>query len=179
MGRSGGPAPAGGQGRELSRRRPNVTQNDGPQFDAPGVPQNGWRAGTPNVTPNNQRIIAHAGVSLLEILVVIAITGILIAIGVPTLAMARTSAHRAHCASNQRQVFLAAGMYAVDHRSYLGQADALDYQTPSSTNNGKPLPGQFLQAGFNNPLTRQGDHYLALGYMRRHIAEDLVRPKSL
>lgn len=114
---------------------------------------------------NGRSAPKNAGISLLEIMVVVAIIGILIAIGVPSLAMARSSAYRAHCASNQRQVFMAAGMYGADHRSYLGQADALDYQTSSSTNNGKPLPGQFIRAGFNNPLTRQGDHYLALGYM--------------
>lgn len=103
--------------------------------------------------------------SLLEILVVIAIITILIGIIVPVLGVARTATHRAQCANNQRQIAMIARVYAADFRDYLGQANALDYKNGSDINNGKSLPGEFTKAGFTNPLTSQGDHYLALGYL--------------
>lgn len=60
---------------------------------------------------------------------------------------------------------MAARLYAVDYRDFLGQAGALDYRNGSDVNNGQSLPGEFVKAGFTNPLTRQPDHYLAMGYL--------------
>lgn len=105
------------------------------------------------------------GFSLLEILVVIAIIAILMGIAMPVLSAARTAAHRAQCANNQRQIAMAARLYAADFRDFMGQAAALDYRTATDANNGQSLPSDFVKAGFNNPLTRQPDHYLAMNYL--------------
>lgn len=101
----------------------------------------------------------------MEILVVIAIIAILLGIAMPALSAARSATHRAQCANNQRQIAMAARLYAADFRDYMGQAAALDYRTATHTNNGQSLPSDFIKAGFTNPLTRHPDHYLALNYL--------------
>jgi|GEM_PF-2687565 len=105
------------------------------------------------------------GFSLIEMMVVIAVITIILAIALPAISMARTAAHRSQCASNQRQVGIVAGLYGADYRGFYGQAGALDYRTATLINNGETLPESFTQKGLTNPLTRQGDHYLALGYL--------------
>lgn len=56
----------------------------------------------------------HAGFNLVELLVVIATLGLLIAILLPALTQARHQARRAACAGNLRQVGLAIHLYAQD-----------------------------------------------------------------
>lgn len=106
-----------------------------------------------------------AGLTLIEILVVVAILGILLGIALPMLASARASAHRAVCANHQRQIAMAGRAYAADYRDYLGQAGVLDYRDGTHVNNGRNLPQMFIQAGMNNPYTRHPDHYTVLGYL--------------
>src|ERR1044071_345747 len=53
--------------------------------------------------------------TLIELLVVMAIVGSLAALFLPALANARESARRSHCASNLRQIMLAAEMYGDEH----------------------------------------------------------------
>ena len=56
--------------------------------------------------------------TLIEILVVIAIVGLLAALLFPAFARARANARRTTCASNLRQIGLALNFYAQDHRYY-------------------------------------------------------------
>ena len=60
-------------------------------------------------------INARRGFTLIELLVVIAIIAILIALIQPAFVHARETARRAQCASNLRQLFIAAEFYAQDN----------------------------------------------------------------
>jgi len=65
----------------------------------------------------------EAGLTMIEILVVILIMGILAGILVPALSAAKRKARQTTCASNMRQMGLAFGMYAVDWRNKLPHED--------------------------------------------------------
>lgn len=65
----------------------------------------------------------RAGFTLVELLVVIAIVALLIAILLPALNSARESAMRVSCASNQRQVLLAAFQYTYENRETFPSTD--------------------------------------------------------
>ena len=56
--------------------------------------------------------------TLIEVLVVISIIALLIAILIPTLMRARTSAHDVQCISNMRSLMQAESAYAVDHDNF-------------------------------------------------------------
>jgi len=58
---------------------------------------------------------ARSGFTLAELLVVVAIIGVLLAMILPVIGMVRTTATRIACASNQRQVGMAYLLYAQDH----------------------------------------------------------------
>ena len=61
----------------------------------------------------------RSGFSLVELLVVIAVVGILAGLSLPALSKARSQARRIQCTNNQRQLFLTWWMYAGDHNDAL------------------------------------------------------------
>lgn len=62
---------------------------------------------------------AHAGFSLIDLLVSIAVVAVLIALLMPSLSSVREAARRVVCASNVRQIGLGIAMYADDHKGLL------------------------------------------------------------
>ncbi|MBL8816976.1 MAG: DUF1559 domain-containing protein [Planctomyces sp.] len=61
--------------------------------------------------------VRHAGFSLIELLIVIAVIGILLAITLPALQKARESARRTECANNMRQIGLAIHQFCQTHKN--------------------------------------------------------------
>lgn len=60
-----------------------------------------------------------AGFTLLELLIVVAIIGILLGVLVPACYLARESARSAHCINNLKQLYYANTMYAEDNGCYV------------------------------------------------------------
>lgn len=69
------------------------------------------------------------GFSLVELLVVVAILGVLSAITLPVLARAREGAHAAQCVANLRQLAVANLVYSNDHGGRFSPASSLDNRT--------------------------------------------------
>lgn len=65
----------------------------------------------------------RAGFTLVELLVVVAIIGALIAILLPTLSTARKHAQSVVCASNLRQLYLAQNFYADEHKGQMATVE--------------------------------------------------------
>lgn len=85
---------------------------------------------------NASRYFRLSGFTLVEILVVIAITGVIVAMLMPALQQAREAARRISCDSNVRQLALAAHNFESSHRhfpsGYLGEYPAKPAMEPRS-----------------------------------------------
>lgn len=76
-------------------------------------------SGITGPTINVSKRLARGGFSLIELLVVVAIIGLLVTIMVPTLMRAKELTRRATCAMNLQGLSRAFATYAVENRSFL------------------------------------------------------------
>lgn len=79
----------------------------------------GWSACTEISQEAGDGFYSRRAFTLVELLVVMAIVGILSAILLPALARARDHAYRVNCVSNQKQLITAWAMYANDNNEWL------------------------------------------------------------
>ncbi len=132
--------------------------------------------------------LSSAGFTLLELFVVIAIAGILMTLTVGAVGKARTASQRVKCASNLRNMVVAATAYAEDHngrfpwasRKVKGyQSWCWDFVIPSG---GKPQPGVMWSGyGINSVLqcpsfidgraNWEGDPYTGYNYNSSFIGK--------
>jgi len=86
----------------------------------------------------------NAGFTLVELLVVMAIIGVLAALLLPALARAREAARRTSCVNNLRQIGIAFRLYLLENRdTYPAAQDPL---------NADPYYWLWMGRGFRNPL---------------------------
>lgn len=102
------------------------------------------------------------GFSLLELLVVLAITAILTALLFPAFAKIREDAQRVVCSSNQRNIGTGINMYANDHNHRLPTSDY--------AHEGKPQEMMASHRGGGDPFAWEGlGHLYIMGYCGNNI----------
>lgn len=99
---------------------------------------------------NNSLSLHRHGFSLLEMLVVLAITGVLTAMLLPTLASIRENANRVISSSHQRNIGQALIMWGSDHNNQLPTSRVL-------TSN-PPRPGELMVARYASSSIRAKSH---------------------
>lgn len=99
-----------------------------------------YHATNPTTRPAVGLSLQRSGFSLIELLVVMAITGVLTAMLIPTLSSIRENTNRVISSSNQRTIGQALTMYASDHKDRLPRSNVIELSTPR--------PGELMAARF-------------------------------
>jgi prepilin-type N-terminal cleavage/methylation domain-containing protein/prepilin-type processing-associated H-X9-DG protein len=90
----------------------------------------------------SQRAAVSAGMTLVELLVVVAIIGVLVAIMLPAVQAARETARRAQCQNNLRQIGVAMDLHADQHRGY--PVGCIGCMATSPADGSPPVPLRFI-----------------------------------
>ncbi|WP_432798219.1 type II secretion system protein [Poriferisphaera sp. WC338] len=108
--------------------------------------------------------------TLIELLVVISIIALLVAILLPALTAARSAARRIQCASNVRQIMLAAAAYRADIGAYPYQ-HGRDSNVPSAATYGdKDASGNLIMISFNSENVPAGSW---AAYLYKYMNENI------
>ncbi|MDD5634619.1 MAG: prepilin-type N-terminal cleavage/methylation domain-containing protein [Candidatus Omnitrophica bacterium] len=101
-----------------------------------------------------RKYFGKGGFTLVEIMIVVAIIGLLAAIAIPNFVQARTRAQRGACIANLRQIDGAKTLYALDNNLASGDACAMTdlvplyiQRTPICPAGGTYTPGTIAPAG--------------------------------
>lgn len=92
--------------------------------------------------------IQHRGISLVELLIVIAIIGLLVQLTIPAVQMARESARRASCANNLRQIGIGVQLHESALRHYPAGGWGYLYVGDPDRGAGKEQPGGWIYNTF-------------------------------
>lgn len=87
------------------------------------------------------------GLTLVEVLVILAIVAVLVGLAMPALQAARVSAQRTHCIANQRQLAAASLEYLTSQGHFPGYRQLLAWRSVRLD----PLTGEALPAGLHTP----------------------------
>lgn len=98
------------------------------------------------------RIHNRQGFTLVEIMIVVAIIGLLAAIAVPNFVQARNSARSNTCINNLRLIDSAKEQYAIENNIANGAATTSDNCTPYLKNNTFPVCPATSTAYTTNPI---------------------------
>ncbi len=121
----------------------------------------------------------HAGFTLVELLVVIAVIGILVALLLPAVQIAREAARRMSCSNNLKQVMLATQHYEEAH-GYYPPGNVLDFnhQIYRQTGNRVPLYERFPWNEDPN-WTEHGTYIGTMAYLLPYLELNVVSRRIL